>query len=116
LEKTGAVKADPRQIEQVVLNLAVNARDAMPDGGTLTLETTNAELTPEFCFRHAGAQSGQYVMLRVTDTGTGMDEAILPHIFEPFYTTKELGKGTGLGLSIIYGHRKAEWRLHFGGE
>jgi signal transduction histidine kinase len=66
--------------------------------------------------RHAGAQSGQYVMLRVTDTGTGMDEAILPHIFEPFYTTKELGKGTGLGLSIIYGHRKAVWRLHFCGE
>jgi two-component system cell cycle sensor histidine kinase/response regulator CckA len=91
----GKIKADPGQIEQVILNLEVNARDAMPQGGKLTLELANSQ--------HTGAEPGNYVVLRVTDTGMGMDEETLVHIFEPFYTTKETGKGTGLGLSMVYG-------------
>jgi len=98
----GAVRADPGQIEQVMMNLSINARDAMPDGGTLTVETHNVDLTAEDEPR-AGLKAGLYVALVIRDTGTGMDEGTLAHVFEPFYTTKETGKGTGLGLPTVYG-------------
>jgi CheY-like chemotaxis protein len=99
----GRVRADSGQIEQVLMNLIVNARDAMPQGGTVTIETDNIARNPDFAGNSASVRPGPHVTLRVRDTGCGMDEQTKARIFEPFFTTKEPGKGTGLGLSTVYG-------------
>ena len=101
--KIGHVKADPAQLEQVILNLALNARDAMPAGGTLALETCNIQVDAALARQSPGLIPGSYVRLWVADTGHGIDPGVMPQIFEPFFTTKEVGKGSGLGLSTVYG-------------
>ena len=97
------INASPSQIDQILMNLAINARDAMPDGGKLSIQTQNTILDDEFCRPYPNTKPGRHVLLSVTDTGKGMDHETVKHIFEPFFTTKEQGKGTGLGLSVVYG-------------
>src|SRR3989449_8123015 len=104
-----ATKADPTQIEQVLMNLCLNARDAMPQAGRIVIATSNVEIGEDFCRTHSYGHAGRYVLLSVSDTGVGMDAANLDRIFEPFFTTKEMGKGTGLGLATVRHCEAARW-------
>lgn len=97
------VKVDPNQIQQVLMNLAINARDAMPKGGKITFQTANVKVDETYAQQHIFIKPGQYVLLSVSDTGIGMDAETQAHVFEPFFTTKAAGKGTGLGLSTVFG-------------
>jgi signal transduction histidine kinase len=99
----GCINADPGQIQQIVTNLVVNAHAAMPEGGKLVIETANINLDEKQAGKHPSARVGSYVMLAISDDGTGMDDKVKAHLFEPFFTTKDEGKGTGLGLSTVYG-------------
>ncbi len=99
----GKIMADPGQIEQIIMNLAINAKDAMPKGGRLNIETSNVDLDKEYCDMHISVKSGSYVMIAISDNGSGIPKDIIEHIFDPFFTTKAMGKGTGLGLSTVYG-------------
>ena len=98
-----SVKLDPSQLDQILANLCVNSRDAVPEGGKITIETGNVTFNEGYCARHTGAACGDYVQLVVSDNGIGMDRETLAHLFEPFFTTKQLGRGTGLGLATVYG-------------
>jgi len=102
-ENPAVVSADPIQVEQAIMNLAVNAKDTMPEGGKIVIETGRVRLDEQFCKTHLGARPGEYVLLSISDTGHGMQREIVDHVFEPFYTTKDVGKGTGLGLAMVYG-------------
>jgi len=99
----GRIKADPTQLKQVFINLAANARDAMPQGGRFTIETGNVEVDSAYARQHAEASVGPHVRLTVRDTGAGMDAGTMTRVFDPFFTTKDVGKGTGLGLATVYG-------------
>jgi len=102
-ERLHVINADPSQLQQVMMNLGINARDAMPEGGRLVIETEKAVLDEEYCKANLGARPGKYVQLSISDTGSGMDRTTIQHIFEPFFTTKGVGRGTGLGLAMVYG-------------
>ena len=105
-DRLAPINADPTQIDQILMNLALNAKDAMPEGGKLIIETENATLDKEYCLNHFDAKPGDYVLLKVSDTGHGMDKETREHIFEPFFTTKPVGEGTGLGMAMVYGSVK----------